>query len=228
MAIFQITTFKGYFIWWKSHMERTFVLHKYGNMTIFISIKQVKNVLPKNCLNIFILFAYSFWSIIWNPSLGQQLNLLCSKLLQKRAICWINNANYNSHTDSLFRESQVMKLKDLLHYQAALFAFDFKANNLPISFSDTFKLNRDMPHCHITRQSDRLYVTKCHSLFADRLPLFLLLRLWNKWIMVIPYEGPYWGQGEDSLGYLGPSIFHLYMFVMYYILKLYLFCGNWK
>jgi len=81
-----------------------------------------------------------------------------------------------------------MKLSDLLEYQAALFGFDFKQKSLPVSFYDSFRLNRDMPHSRVTRQSDHLYIPKSHNVFADKLPLFHIPRMWNKWATAIPYE----------------------------------------
>ena len=45
-------------------------------------------------------------------------------LLQKRAICVINNAPYNSHTDPKFSKSGILKLNDLFDYQSLLFISD--------------------------------------------------------------------------------------------------------
>ena len=46
-------------------------------------------------------------------------------LLQKRAICVINNAPYNSHTDPKFKKSGILKLNDLFDYQSLLFISDY-------------------------------------------------------------------------------------------------------
>ncbi len=60
----------------------------------------------------------SYGILAWGNS--TQTALRQTTLLQKRAIRLINNAKYNSHTDPLFRGARVMKLTDLLEYQASL------------------------------------------------------------------------------------------------------------
>ncbi len=171
---------------WKEHLSH---INKKISRALF-SMKQVKNVLPKQCLRTLyyslIHSHLSYGILAWGNT--TQSALRQTTLLQKRAIRLINHARYNSHTEPLFRGSRVMKLTDLLEYQATLFAFDFKAKNLPISFNDSFMFNRDMPNSRETRQSDHLYVTKSHNLYAGRLPLFHIPRMWNKWITTIPYE----------------------------------------
>ena len=92
--------------------------------------------------------------------------------LQKRAIRIINNAKFNGHTDPLFKSGRILKIHDLFEYQSALFTFDLLSNNLPGSFNGTFVYNRDLSTTYSTRQSDLLYVARCHSEFASKLPLF--------------------------------------------------------
>ena len=77
--------------------------------------------------------------------------------LQKRAIRTINKSTYNSHTDPLFRSSQVLKVPDLYIYQSVLFMFDYIQNNLPVSFNHVFPFNRDIQTIGQTRQSDLLH-----------------------------------------------------------------------
>ena len=101
-------------------------------------------------------------------------------MLQKRAIRNINRAKYRAHTEPLFKSSLILKLTDLYEYQVTLFMFDYIANKLPISFHNTFKFNRDIENARITRQSDLLYVKRCRSQYASRLPLFSFPTIWNR------------------------------------------------
>jgi len=100
-------------------------------------------------------------------------------LLQKRAISVIHNAKYNSHTDLLFRSSLVFMLPDIFEYHSVLFTFDFINNKLPTSFNSVFKFNRDVPNARLTRQSELLYIARCKSQFASRLPLYGLSITWQ-------------------------------------------------
>ena len=78
------------------------------------------------------------------------------------AIHTIHKAVYNSHTDSLFNKSQI--LKDLYEYESVLVMFyDFVKHNLPHSFDDVFRNNRDVQNIHRTSQSDMIHVYRCHT-----------------------------------------------------------------
>ena len=106
--------------------------------------------------------------------------------LQKYAIRTIHKAAYNSHTDPLFNKSQILKLTDLYEYESVIFMYDFVENNLPRSFSDVFRYNRDVQNIRRTRQSDMIHVYRCHSIFSSRLPLYTLPIIWNKWAISAP------------------------------------------
>ena len=103
-----------------------------------------------------------------------------SIVLQKRALRIINNANYNGHTDPLFKTSRILKLNDLYEHQALLFIFDYITNKLPISFASTFQFKRDNLDLRPTRQSDMIQVARCPLQFARRLPLYAIPEIWNK------------------------------------------------
>ncbi len=175
---------------WKEHLSH---INKKISRALF-SLKQVKHVLPKRCMKTLYYSLIhphlSYGILAWGNS--TQSALRQTTLLQKRAIRLINNAKYNSHTDPLFRGSRVMKLIDLLEYQASLFVFDFEAITLPVSFNDTFTFNRDMPNARDTRQSHHLHVAKTYNVFAGRLPIFNIPRIWNKWVNKIPHDGTRW------------------------------------
>ena len=84
----------------------------------------------------------------------------------------ISNAKYNSHTDPLFKSCGILKLEDLYLQQSLLFVFDFLSSNLPVSFTDMFKFNRNMPDARLTKQFDLLHIDRCQSKFASSLPLY--------------------------------------------------------
>jgi len=171
---------------WKHHLTH---INKKVSRALF-SLKQVKHFLPKQCMKTLyyslIHSHLSYGILVWGNATQSALHQ--TTLLQKRAIRLINNAKYNSHTDPLFRSSHILKLADLVEYQAALFAFDLNTKKLPISFNDIFTFNRDLPNTRVTRQSDHLYVAKSYNVFAGRLPLISIPRIWNKWINLLTYQ----------------------------------------
>ena len=102
-------------------------------------------------------------------------------LLQKRAIRIINNANFNDHTEPLFKHSEILRLNDLYEYQVCLFMHDFLNKKLPQSFDGMFRLNSDIQTEHVTRQSDHMNVPRCTSALSGKLPIFNFPIIWNKW-----------------------------------------------
>ena len=172
---------------WKSHLSN--VNNKISKA--LFSIKQLKNILPTYCLrslyNSLIHSHLSYGILAWGNA--PQSTLKQTLLLQKRAIRVVNNSRYNSHTDPLFQVSHVMKLNDIYEYSTALFMHDFISHNLPKSFNNIFTINRDVPNSRPTRQSELLYVARCPSQFASKLPLYAFPKLWNKWVKRVALTG---------------------------------------
>ena len=173
---------------WRDHVSH---VNKKISRALF-SIKQVRNTLPVECLRtLYYSLVHShltYGLIAWGNATQSVLHQ--TQMLQKRAIRVANNAKYNSHTDPLFRASAVMKLHDILEYQEALFVFDFMRNQLPMSFSETFTFNKNVPNARLTRQSDLLHIPRCRSHFADKLPLFAVANNWNKWVQKVALNTP--------------------------------------
>ena len=171
---------------WKPHLSH---INQKISRALF-SLKQVKHFLPKQCMKTLyyslIHSHLSYGNLVWGNATQSALHH--TNLLQKPAIRLINNVKYNSHTDPPFRSSRILKLADLVEYQATLFAFDLNTKKLPISFNDIFTFNRDLPNARVTRQSGHLYVAKSYNIFASRLPLISIPKIWNKWMNVLTYQ----------------------------------------
>ena len=78
----------------------------------------------------------------------------------------------NRHTDPLFEQSSILKLSDLYQLQVLLFMHKYSHDKLPMSFRNTFTLNRDINVVHETRQVNMYHVIKSKCKFIDKLPLF--------------------------------------------------------
>jgi hypothetical protein len=106
-------------------------------------------------------------------------------MLQKRAIRTINKAHYNSHTDPLFNKKWYLESKWSLWVSSSLVMPDYITNTLPLSFNKTYKFNYEIQEDHQTRQSKLLYIERCNSTFASRLPYYKFPIIWNKWTNII-------------------------------------------
>ena len=146
------------------------------------SIKQVKNILPLESLRTLyfaLIHPHLLYGIIAWGSADKSI------IYKKRAIRIITNSAYNSHTDPKFKKQGILKLNDLFEYQSILFMYDYMSGNLPRSFVGTFPLNQDLQQVHTTRQSD-LYIPRYSSKYAQKLPEYLLPKIWNKWARSVP------------------------------------------
>ena len=148
------------------------------------AINQVKNVLPKESLKTLYVALIqphiNYGILAWGNASLSTLNK--TNILQKRILRTINNVKYNTHTDPLFRKSEILKLNDLYVYNILIFMFEYCQNKLPPSFQSMFMFNHGLNTLRKTRQSDFFYIKYCKSAFAQKLPLYCFPSVWNKWI----------------------------------------------
>ena len=105
-------------------------------------------------------------------------------LLQKKAIRIICQAGFRTHTDPLFYEKKILKIKDLYFFQLGQFMYNYTCDLLPDIFKSMFLKNRSF-HQYPTRKSDDYHLPLLRSFFAQ-----------NTFI----YEGPkFWNSLTDSL-----------------------------
>lgn len=146
------------------------------------AINQVKNFLPEESLRtLYHALVYphlSYGILAWGAAGPTALKTTI--ILQKRILRTINKAKFNSHTDPLFKNSDILKIMDLYEYNAAIFMHDFIHNELPLSFKTTFKFNHQVQTIRQTRQSNLLFVPRCRSCFSEKLPVCRFPNVWNK------------------------------------------------
>ena len=102
--------------------------------------------------------------------------------LQKRALRYINKANYNSHTEPLFKRSGILRIDDLYEYHVLLFMLDYERHMLPKSFRNMFNHNYDINMTYRTRIRNHFYVPKAKSKIVANLPLLKFPSIWNAWL----------------------------------------------
>lgn len=164
---------------WRQHISH---VNKKISHSIF-GINRIKNFLPHKSLKILyhtlVVPHISYNLVIWgrpsNPAINKTV------LLQKRALRAINKANYNAHTDPLFKNNKILKVKDLFVFEALRFLTKLENNKLPISFQGFFPLNRDIHIHRITRQSDQFFIKASRYSITKALPCNTLPKIWNDW-----------------------------------------------
>ena len=104
------------------------------------AIKQLKFTMPDIVKTLYFALMYLHISCIlhdWGNSRSSVIRKTIT--LQKYAIRSSNRAPHNSHRDSLFKETEILKISDFyMLYQAIIFMFDLVNKRLPRSFDGVF------------------------------------------------------------------------------------------
>ena len=99
-------------------------------------------------------------------------------ILQKKILRIICNAPIRSHTDSLFLEHKILKIKDLYLFQLGQFMFKYNNNSLPRIFDSMFPQNQSF-HNYPTRRSNEFHLPLLRTLLAQNTFLYTGPRFWN-------------------------------------------------
>ena len=99
-------------------------------------------------------------------------------LLQKKALRIVFNLHIRAHTDALFLEHNILKLKDLYSFQLGQFMFKYNNNHLPKIFNNSFHRNSHV-HKYPTRRSNEFHLPLLRTVLAQNTFVYTGPRLWN-------------------------------------------------
>ena len=104
---------------------------------------------------------------------------------QKMAIRLISGANYNSHTEPLFKKLSILPLTNLITFFNLKLIHSFVYNNIPVAFHNTWLTNREYRLIQLNndeialRNDNDLHIPFCNKSNLLRFPLFNLPKIWN-------------------------------------------------
>ena len=163
---------------WLNHINH---ISKKISKSLFI-MRQVKHILDRKSMKT---LYYSlihphitYCLLAWGNANKNILKKIT--ILQKRAIRLIDQAQYNSHSEPIFKKLNLLKISDQYELDVVLFMNKFHNKKLPTSFHDMFRYNHEVQASHITRQSKQIYMERCDSQFSRKLPLYNFPILWNR------------------------------------------------
>ena len=99
-------------------------------------------------------------------------------LVQKRVIRTVCNTHYLAHTDVLFYNSSVLKVKDIYLLQLGALMYELNAGLLPVALARIFKKNNQV-HSYSTRQAQAYHLPLVRTQFALTTVGSTGPRLWN-------------------------------------------------
>ncbi len=117
----------------------------------------------------------SYGTLLWGNAYHKFTKQL--EVQQKKAIRCIYKANYNAHSSPLFKESRVLKLKDIHKFQLCGMAYNFMNDTLPSPLKRMFKRNTDI-HSVATRQIHDIYLPKVNNNLVKRSFIFESPNMW--------------------------------------------------
>ena len=158
---------------WKKHTEK--VANRCSKKIGVLN--RLKYVLPlciKTMLyNTLILPHITYGIMVW----GYQRNRL--NKIQKKAIRIITSNKYNSHTEPLFKQLNMLKLEDLLKLQQLKFYFKFNEGSLPVYLQNWDITPNARVHNYNTRELGCIHTLKVKHEFAKKCLKYNLPKLIN-------------------------------------------------
>ena len=128
---------------------------------ILYKSKRILN--PKSLLQLYNSFIYPYINYcicVWGNTSLSHLSPLIT--LQKKAIRVISGADRLVHTDPFFKESRVLKVREIYVYSLQLILYKFHHGLLPVIFGDFFAENSSV-HNYNTRQANLMHVPLLRS-----------------------------------------------------------------
>ena len=172
---------------WKYHVQstRTKLSRAVGMLA------KIRHYVPKATLRTIYHSVFSshlmYGSQIWGQNLDS--NLDCIIRQQKKAVRIINFAHFNASTDTLFRDSNILKFSENIDLLNLLFVNDRLSNKIPLIMNHIFKFEHK-EHKYQTRHSEhRLTLpnvkTTTYGLNSIE---YKCISAWNRMILKLNHE----------------------------------------
>jgi len=159
------------FLKWDYQLDH--ICNKISSATF--ALNSIKNVLPlsirKLVYNSLIKSHLEYGILAWGSSANKKLGKLCT--LQKKAIRILANSGYNVHTDPLFSNLGILKIKDILTLNASTFMYKYFNSKLPLSFIDMFI---PLAEPNRTKSFKLEFIRNKH---LETFPKVFIPRIWN-------------------------------------------------
>ena len=144
------------------------------------ALRNVKHILPlrirKLIYESLIKSHLEYGILSWGPSVNNKLGKLST--LQKKALRVLADKGYAAHTDPLFLKLEILKIKDMIKFNSAIFMFKYMNGKLPLSFNGMFIALAE------PNRTKSYKLELVNSKYLESFPTVYLTRTWNS----IPLE----------------------------------------
>ena len=105
-------------------------------------------------------------------------------ILQKKAIRLISGSRYNAHTDPLFKNLNILKVKDIFVIQSLKFYYNYVNDKLPEYFKNIFNDVRDI-HEYNTRSSTSLHIPRTRRHKTNKTTRYSIPHIMNNFPLTV-------------------------------------------
>lgn len=141
---------------WKNHIALVSkkIMKSYG------IIRRVSSFINRSCLLTLyysLIYPYlSYCNLVWASTYPSSLHKLL--LIQKKFVRLATSSSYLAPSDPLFKQLNILTIRDINIYQICVFMYNCIASNSPFSsvFHDFFIFNSTI-HSYLTRQTNHLH-----------------------------------------------------------------------
>ena len=124
-----------------------------------------------------LVYSYLSYCIeVWGNACNMYIDSLFK--LQKKVVRIIKSAPFKAHTDQMFNELNLLKLRQKHLHRTLMFVFSFMRNQLPDAFNNFFSRNSEVS-TRITRQHGHLYIKVCRTNLYQKTCRMWGAREWN-------------------------------------------------
>jgi hypothetical protein len=143
-------------------------------------ISKVKNFLPRKALR-------TLYFSLFHPHLLYCLpvyictsnkNVTKIKLMQKKVIRAICNANFRAHTEPLFKELDILPLEKLIIYSQGMLTHSIVHKYSPPALHDQWEFNHQRNQVELRNDND-MYIPFATTDYVKKLPYYALAINWN-------------------------------------------------
>ena len=147
---------------WDKHIQKisTKISQKVGILNKLKSFLSIKVLLI--LYNSFILPHFNYCLLAW----GYKVDRLFS--IQKRAVRIINKADFNAHSEPIFKGLKLLKLQDIYKLQLLKFHYKLKNETLPVYFRNFPLFQNSSIHDYNTRGRGNIFITRTSRIYVDQ------------------------------------------------------------
>ena len=145
--------------------------HQYNHLRTKLSrsiyvMNSVKHLLPTECLRLLYYSMFythlTYGMVLWGNSMAESNQNKIMKL-QKKAVRIVGKAKYNAHTDPIFANLKLLKLKDVIELEIIKYMYQVTHRCLPDPLLNTFSVNADVHHYNTRGRNDPRIVNRQYS-----------------------------------------------------------------